>query len=193
MTSFDITVVYPSQQGGGGSEKPALQRFSVKSTDVVVVQNYRSVVTLQPWPENADISHLRWVSEDSQVASVENGVITGVSVGETEVKVSDEKLGSTYTIHVQVVSNNTITSVEEAALSEVVVAPNPFVENLRIQSLSELVEEYSLLNVSGLVVREGKLVGSETVVETADLPSGLYLLRLRASNGASRTLRVVKR
>jgi len=192
-TSFDITVVDPSQQGGGGSEKPALQRFSVKSTDVVVVQNYRSVVTLQPWPENADISHLRWVSEDSQVASVENGVITGVSVGETEVKVSDEKLGSTYTIHVQVVSNNTITSVEEAALSEVVVAPNPFVENLRIQSSSELVEEYSLLNVSGQVVRVGKLVGSETVVETADLPSGLYLLRLRASNGASRTLRVVKR
>ena len=170
-----------------------MQRFSVKSTDVVGVQNYRSVVTLQPWPENADISHLRWVSEDSQVASVENGVITGVSVGETEVKVSDEKLGSTYTIHVQVVSNNTITSVEEAALSEVVVAPNPFVENLRIQSLSELVEEYSLLNVSGLVVREGKLVGSETVVVTADLPSGLYLLRLRAPNSASRTLRVVER
>ena len=192
-TSFDITVVDPSQQGGGGSEKPALQHFSVTSSHIVVVQHYRSVVTLQLSPENADISHLRWESEDSRVASVENGVITGVSVGETEVTVTDEKLATQYTIRVQVVTDSSTTSVEESALSQVSVTPNPFVERLRIVNPSELVEEYSLLNVSGQVVRVGKLVGSETVVETADLPSGLYLLRLRASNGVSRTLRVVKR
>lgn len=189
--SFDITVVDPSQNGG--SSKPALERFSVVSSTVVVVQNYRSVVLLQLTPADADISRLRWESDDSSIATVEGGVITGVSVGETEVTVTDEQTATSYSITVTVVSDNSITSVEDAALAQVVVAPNPFVGFLRIQSVSALVEDYALLSVNGQVVRAGRVAGSETVVETEDLPAGLYLLRLRAANGASRTLRVVKR
>jgi len=49
-----------------------------------------------------------------------------------------------------------------------------------------------LLNAQGVVVRSGNMDGREIVIETSDLTSGLYLLRLTAENGAVKTYRVVK-
>ena len=80
---------------------------------------------------------------------------------------------------------------EDALLAEVVVAPNPFDNQLRIMSY-ELRGEYVLLNAQGVVVRSGNMDGNEVVIETSNLTSGLYLLRLTAENGAVKTYRVVK-
>ena len=82
-------------------------------------------------------------------------------------------------------------AVDDALLAEVVVAPNPFDNQLRIMSY-ELRGEYVLLNAQGVVVRRGNMDGNEVVIETSDLTSGLYLLRLTAENGAVKTYRVVK-
>ncbi len=49
-----------------------------------------------------------------------------------------------------------------------------------------------MLNAQGIVVRSGNADGNEVVIETRDLTSGLYLLRLTATNGATKTYRVVK-
>ena len=82
-------------------------------------------------------------------------------------------------------------AVDDALLAEVVVAPNPFDNQLRIMSY-ELRGEYVLLNVQGVVVRSGNMDGNEVVIETSDLTSGLYLLRLTVENGAVKTITVVK-
>ena len=82
-------------------------------------------------------------------------------------------------------------AVEDVAFANVVVAPNPFANQLRITSY-ELRGEYALYNAQGFMVVSGVLDGSETYINTSSFPAGMYLLRLRVENGATKTYRVVK-
>ena len=84
-----------------------------------------------------------------------------------------------------------ITPVEDAMFANVVVSPNPFENQLRITS-NDLRGQYALLNAQGVVVRRGNMDGNKVVIETSDLTSGLYLLRLTAESGATKTITVVK-
>ena len=83
------------------------------------------------------------------------------------------------------------TSVEDAMLTNVLVAPNPFTTQLRLVR-NGATGRYDLLNAQGVVVRSGNMDGNEVMIETTDLTSGLYLLRLTAENGATKTITVVK-
>ena len=83
------------------------------------------------------------------------------------------------------------TSVEDAMLTNVLVAPNPFTTQLRLVC-NGATGRYDLLNAQGVVVRSGNMDGNEVMIETTDLTSGLYLLRLTAENGATKTITVVK-
>ena len=51
---------------------------------------------------------------------------------------------------------------------------------------------YALLNAQGVVVRSGNLTGDEVVIETSELVSGLYLLRLIDETGAMKVVTLVK-
>ena len=74
------------------------------------------------------------------------------------------------------------TAVEDALLSSIVVAPNPFTTQLR----------YELVNTSGVVVRSGVLEGKEVTVETDALPTGIYFVRFYGANSAQKTVKVVR-
>ena len=82
-------------------------------------------------------------------------------------------------------------AVEDIVFANVVVAPNPFANQLRIASY-ELRGEYALYNAQGFMVVSGVLDGSETHINTSSFPAGMYLLRLRVENGATKTYSVVK-
>ena len=82
-------------------------------------------------------------------------------------------------------------AVEDTVFANVVVAPNPFANQLRIASY-ELRGEYALYNAQGFMVVSGVLDGSETHINTSSFPAGMYLLRLRVENGATKTYSVVK-
>ena len=83
------------------------------------------------------------------------------------------------------------TAVEDAVFASVIVAPNPFTTALRL-ICNGSTGCYELLNAQGIVVRSGNMDGNELVIETNDLTSGHYLLRLTAVNGATKTTMVVK-
>ena len=82
-------------------------------------------------------------------------------------------------------------AVEDAVFANVIISPNPFGNELRIKN-NELRGEYALLNAQGVVVRSGNMADNEVLIESSDLTSGLYLLRLIAENGATKTITVVK-
>ena len=103
---------------------------------------------------------------------------------------SDGKFTVTANVEVKAVFEKS-TFVEDAMLANVLVAPNPFDNQLRIVN-GDLRGEYALLNAQGAVVRSGNMAGNEVLIETSDLTSGLYLLRLTAENGATKTITVVK-
>lgn len=82
-------------------------------------------------------------------------------------------------------------AVEDAALESMVVAPNPFRNQLWLSNPEGVGARYELVNTNGVVVRDGALQGVETVLNTENLNAGVYLLRL-LSGTSSKTLRVVK-
>ena len=83
-------------------------------------------------------------------------------------------------------------AVEDAVLASVVVAPNPFTAQLRIENPEGVEATYEFVNASGLVVRVGAFAATEEIVDTEALPAGLYFVRIEAQNGAKRVERVVK-
>ena len=103
---------------------------------------------------------------------------------------SEGKFTVTADIEVKAVLEKT-TSVDDAVLANVLVAPNPFDNQLRIVN-GDLRGEYALLNAQGVVVASGVLENAETRINTSLLPAGMYLLRLSTENSATKTYRVVK-
>ena len=84
------------------------------------------------------------------------------------------------------------TSVEDALLTAVTVSPNPFVGELRIANFAGANGRYELLTLAGQLLRAGSLDAETTVVETSDLPQGLYFLQITTQEGVSKAFRVVK-
>lgn len=88
---------------------------------------------------------------------------------------------------------NPPTGIEEGKVFHgALVRPNPFGAELLIVVENNLANAvYELISAQGAVVRRGALFDI-TSVDTHDVPSGLYLLRLIAPNGQAHTLRVIK-
>ena len=83
-------------------------------------------------------------------------------------------------------------AVEDALLTHITVAPNPFSSQLRIVNPEGIAVRYELVTLTGSVVRAGALEGTETMVDTETLPAGIYFVRLKAQGGARKTLKMSK-
>ena len=77
-------------------------------------------------------------------------------------------------------------------LASVVVAPNPFTAQLRIDNPEGIAARYELVNASGVVVRTGAFSATEVLVDTEALPAGVYFVRITAQNGAKKVVKVSK-
>ncbi len=141
-------------------------------------------------PVTATHKEVTWETSDAAIVTVDqDGNLKGVAVGEAVITVKskqDETIKSTSKVIV-----DPATGVEDAVFASVVIAPNPFGNQLRITN-GELRGEYALYNAQGVVVTSGVLAGAETRINTSSFPAGMYLLRLTADNGTMKTYRVVK-
>ena len=186
---FDIRVVEKTTD----PSKPSLESFSVVRSALYVVKNFDAIVPLNVEPENADVSGLVWSTQDAGIAAVsESGVITGVALGQTVVTVVNPATAVSYAINVTVIAEET-TAVEEKLLADVTAVPNPFATQLTVRGYKSENGRYELTSLGGVTLRAGSLWSGETQIETTDLPTGLYLLRLTTATGETKTLKVVKR
>ena len=141
-------------------------------------------------PAGATQREVTWSTSDAAIVTVdEHGKVKAIAAGEATITVASKTNASIQATCKVIVEP--ATAVEDAIFANVLVAPNPFDNQLRIVN-SELRGTYTLLNAQGVVVRSGNMYGREIVIETSDLTSGLYLLRLTAENGATKTITVVK-
>ena len=100
----------------------------------------------------------------------------------------------TVTAEFEKVSTPSPTAVEDAAFANVVIFPNPFSDQLQINLDDAQGATYELLNVCGVVLQAGTLVNGENTVTTANLPAGLYFVKVVNSERQTiKTSRVIKK
>ncbi len=112
-----------------------------------------------------------------------------------ESKKGDVAFDKTQTIKVQLKAlpkDDNSNAIEDYVFAGLRVAPNPFEDVVRI-SLGETVVgmQYRMVNAQGVEVLRGELREAETLVYTADLKAGVYMLQLVLGE-STKTIRVVK-
>ncbi len=154
-----------------------------------VNESKQLLATVQP--DNASDKRVTWSSSNSDIAEVlQSGEVTGKKDGIANIIVTSEEGKRVAVCHVSVGRGAVV---EDLLLGKVEVMPNPFNNLLRIVVHEVLgAISYELLTVDGSKIAHGEFVGHEYQLSTDTLESGLYLLRLRTSTGASQTVKVLK-
>ena len=172
------------------TEDVPLTGLKISPAETHIKVGQASTLNVKYEPVTATHKEVTWETSDAAIVTVDqDGNLKGVAVGEAIITVKskkDETIKGTCRVIV-----DPATAVEDAVFASVVIAPNPFDNQLRIANY-ELRGEYALYNAQGIVVTSGVLEGAETRINTYSFPAGMYLLRLTADNGTMKTYRVVK-
>ncbi len=75
-----------------------------------------------------------------------------------------------------------ITGIEESAISEIALFPNPATDILNITS-SETISEIEIVNVMGQVVKRIEVNADNVVCDVEELKAGVYVVRIRTLSG----------
>ena len=161
---------------------------TLSQTELSLVKGATATLRATVVPSDATNQKVRWSSNNTSVATVENGTVTAVSAGNASITVTTEDGNHTATCSVAVEATS---AVEDVVFASVVVSPNPFGEQLCI-TYGDLRGQYVLYNAQGVVVVSGGLEDGETRINTVSFTAGVYLLRLTAENGATKNYTVVK-
>ena len=161
---------------------------TLSQTELPLAKGATATLRATVVPSDATNQKVRWSSNNTAVATVENGTVTAVSGGNATITVTTEDGNHTATCSVAVEATS---AVEDAVFASVVVSPNPFGEQLCI-TYGDLRGQYVLYNAQGVVVASEGLEDGETRINTASFTAGVYLLRLTAENGATKNYTVVK-
>ncbi len=145
---------------------------SVSPTSVSLKQGETAQLTATVSPGNATNQNVTWSSSDNNVATVDaNGVVTGVSVGNVTITVITEDGGFTAVCQVKIAEG-----IEELSLSNIAkVYPNPVYETLYIEPQTTKEFTVELYNTHGQMVLQSQ---NNTTISVADLPKGVYMLKL---------------
>jgi transmembrane protein, putative len=160
-----------------------------ETAELKVGETKNLIITVAP--ETATNKKYTCTSDKESVATVDNtGLITAKSVGTAKITVTTEDGNKTATCTVTVTKP---TAVDDAALATISVFPNLFQEQLKIiKPNDENAIRYALINALGIKMRSGVLNERETIINTENLETGLYVLRLNCENGAEKAFRLVK-
>ena len=160
-----------------------------ETAELKVDETKNLIITVAP--ETATNKKYTCTSDKESVATVDNtGLITAKSVGTAKIIVTTEDGNKTATCTVTVTKP---TAVDDAALATISVFPNLFQEQLKvIKPNDENAIRYALINALGIKMRSGELNERETIINTENLETGLYVLRLNCENGAEKAFRLVK-
>ena len=150
-------------------------------------------------PDNATEQSITWKSLNTMIAIVSQaGEVVGISAGTCKVVAicndnGEEKRGECdITVSVPGAPGQHGGAVEDVVLAGITLSPNPFGTQLRIENPEGVAATYELLTVTGRSLRAGALATTEVIVDTEALPAGLYFVRIKGANNATKTLRVVR-
>ena len=192
---IDVTTDNPNVKGECKvtvTAKPAIPAtdITIESLTVKVGESSKIQYTLQPEGATATVT---FTSKDEKIATVDaDGNVTGVKEGTVVIDVTTDVADVKGECKVTVKAKGT--DVQELVFANVHVMPNPFDSQIRIVLSGDARDMYyELINVTGSVLRKGHIESSETQIETSELLSGIYLLRLSTDTGLVKSYRLVKK
>ena len=162
-----------------------VEPLTVKEGETAKIQ-----YTLQPEGATATVT---FTSRDEKIATVDaQGNVKGIKAGTVKIDVTTDVADVKAECKVTVKAKGT--DVQELFFANVHVMPNPFDSQIRIVLSGDARDMYyELINVTGSVLRKGHIESSETQIETSELLSGIYLLRLSTDTGLVKSYRLVKK
>ena len=75
--------------------------------------------------------------------------------------------------------------------ADIKIYPNPTTDNITVRVVGESQQNYTLYDVNGRKLSNGKLQNGETSIDMSDLPAGSYVLKV-TGNGAENGYRINK-
>lgn len=79
-----------------------LEKITLSKTDLKLEIGKEEKLDITFTPENATNKEVTWKSENEEIATVENGIVTGKNIGKTTITVSSEELEENVTCNVEV-------------------------------------------------------------------------------------------
>jgi PKD repeat protein len=81
--------------------------------------------------------------------------------------------------------------VSVARLSEIVIFPNPATDELYVNGIDQKIQ-YRLVDLVGGLIEAGTFIRGTNILQTLQLPSGMYLLEMSVADGSKRVVRIMK-
>jgi photosystem II stability/assembly factor-like uncharacterized protein len=169
--TFDVTVV--------DATDPVLTNCPISTTETVtsgtsfVIPDYTNTITVT---DNCDMNLVVTQVPDP-------GVLVAIGTS-TNVTLTAEDADGNETIcsfNLTVEENLGVDDIVEA--SDINLYPNPVVDKLHIISDKHRLERLTLFDMRGSVIMDVKVSGMETILETKDLESTMYLVSIQTESG----------
>ncbi len=135
-------------------------------------QTIKLVATV--WPSNAVNKSVRWNSSNNQVATVENGTVTGVGGGDCEIIATSVDGGFVATCKIHV--TGPALGISELGGSAFKLYPNPVISSFTIET-----GERGILHIyklDGSLVRSIRINSDKQRICIKDLKSGVYVAKI---------------
>lgn len=164
--------------------------FRLNQDKLTMFENSDAYLRVITEPEDLDKSGVVWSSNNEAVCTVRDGVVHAVAEGVATITamLNGEVASCEVTVNKSMSS-----SVDDNDLFFISAQPNPFHNKLYVRCSGELSKvHYQLINAMGVTVRSGKVDELEFIIETTNLTSGFYLLRLTDDMGRTKSLKVLK-
>ena len=165
-------------------------RVYIEPLTVEVGKSLKIKYKLEPEGATATVT---FKSRDEKIATVDaNGNVKGIKAGTVTIDVTTDVPNVKGECTVTVKAKRT--DVQDLFFANVHIMPNPFDTQIRIVLSGDARDvHYELINVTGSVLRKGDIESNEAQIETSELHSGIYLLRLSTATGLVKTYRLVKK
>lgn len=134
---------------------------------------------------NSDLTIMYNVDEQTTIQEVTDMWVKPNSIvefGGYSCAITDDYHTNVWTIVVTPVAAPAVTAAPIATSVSIKVYPNPAVDFVRVESERDFVGEAQIISLEGRVLRKAKLIGT-TEIYVADLPTGVYSLRVVGKDG----------